>query len=590
MKKVLLFLLFLGTIAALVYFIFFFKKEVNEFSPLTTTYTSFKTDGIADITAEEAIVVKASQTANVGLAASGGGSRALTATLGYYRGLTHLGLMNNVRYISSVSGGAWASISYTYLPKTIKDRDFLGQAVGNPKSLYWGKANDSKPANIAHLSANNLGNTPGRLGLKKLAETAALEKAKYHYPLNQAWIRAIGKLVLHPYGLADVYEDKNDLPTYGKPTKYYSLNEKSAQKLIDLNPSLTLSDFQLVERKRPLLIVNTSIFETTAPGATLLPVESTPLAMGIRGTFLGKGIGGRDIGGGFVPPFAFGTKNQEVLEEGKAKVMNYERFSLSDIAGLSSATFAEGFETSNRKFDTFIPKFYYWPIANVEEDRNQATVNWFADGGNLENTGINALLARKVPTIVSFVNCAEKIKKMDNGLIFLDYQISSLFGYMPLGDSTHYTLYKDVKKVPVANIGFQNNQVFPSEDFKIVQEGLWEAKQAGGPVMFLQKLTTVENPYFDVEGGQEVTIVWSYLNKADKWFDGLSPKLRKKIADNPKDFSTFPTYATEKQLHLNAAQVNLMSQMTTWSIIQDEYVLPSAGKTSKALFEELLGQ
>ncbi len=589
MEKILLILLIIGVIAALaIYFIFFFKKEVNKFSSLVTSYFPFETNQKTSILPEEEAAIKASQTANVGVGASGGGSRALTATLGYYRGLTHLGLMDKVRYISAVSGGAWASTNYTFLPKSIDDQDFLGQ-IAKPSNLYWGKADDANAANIAYLSKNNLGHIPGRLGMKEMVEAVLAEKAKYHYPPNQAWIRAIGKLVFSPYGLSEVYDDKNDPATYGKPTKYYSLNKASAQKLIDLNPSLKLSDFHLVERKRPMLIVNTSIFETTKKDATLLPVESTPLAMGIRGTFLGKGIGGRDIGGGFVPPFAFGSKNQQVLGEGKAKVMSDQRFSLSDIAGLSSAAFAEGLDTVKREFDTFIPQYCYWPVANLKEPKNQAIVNWFADGGNLENTGINALLARKVPTIISFVNCEEEFKKLDNGVIYLDYQVCSLFGYMPLGKSTHYTLYKDVEQIPTANLGYKNNQVFPSEDFKVVQEGLWAAKEARGPVMFLQKLTTIANPYFGVEAGQEVTVLWSYLSKADNWYEKLSPELRKKISDDSQDFSTFPNYNTQTQLHLEAPQVNLMSQMTAWMIFQDEYIIPSAGKTSKALFEELLG-
>ena len=63
----------------------------------------------------------ASNPGTVGLCFSGGGSRALTAALGAYRGLTALGLMEKVSFISSVSGGTWASAAYTYLPSAISD-------------------------------------------------------------------------------------------------------------------------------------------------------------------------------------------------------------------------------------------------------------------------------------------------------------------------------------------------------------------------------------------------------------------------------------------------------------------------------------
>jgi hypothetical protein len=588
MKYLLYILAGAAIIAAIVYFVFFSKKEAFDYEPLKTTYTELKDNSY--ISDEEQAVVSASNTGNIGIAFSGGGSRALTAALGEYRGLTNLGLMSNIRYISAVSGGCWASALYTYLPTSIEDEDFLGQVVLDPSQLYWGEANDAHPANLNYLTANNMGHVPSRLGLNKLAETAAEQKAKYHYPLDEAWARAIGKLVLEPYGLSKVYEDSKNADKFGKPSRYYSLNETSAQRLIDLNPQLSLSDFHLVQKQRPFLIMNTAMFETTTKGATLLPVESTPLGMGIRGTFLGKGIDGRDIGGGYIPPFSFGSKAQKKTEEGVIATKEAARFALSDIVGLSSATFAEIFEASKREFKTFIPKYNYWPVANLEETRNQATVNWFADGGNLEDTGVNALLSRKVSTVVAFVHAAEDLVQNDSGLVVVDYQVAALFGYMPLGDDAHYVRYKDAPKIATANAGFQNNQVFPSEAFAVVQSGLWEAKQAGGPVVYAQQLTTVENAIFDVDAGEEVTVVWVYLNNAKNWFNQLTPELQEKLNKHSKQFKTFPNYSTGKQLHLDAAEVNLMAHLTCWNLMQDEYVLPSVGKTSKAYFTELLGK
>ncbi|MFK7799335.1 MAG: hypothetical protein AB8E82_17930 [Aureispira sp.] len=588
MKYLLYTLLGVAIIAALIYFIFFAKKEVFDYVPMKTTYTELS--GNAYISEDEQAVVSASSTGNIGVAFSGGGSRALTAALGEYRGLTDLGVMNNIRYISAVSGGCWASSLYTYLPTSISDEDFLGQAVLDPSQLYWGDANDANAANLNYLTANNMGHVPGRLGLEKLGATAIEQKAKYHYPLDQAWARAIGQLVLAPYGLSKVYDDPKDVDNFGKPSKYYSLNETSAQRLIDLNPQLRLSDFYLVQKKRPFLIMNTAMFETTDQGATLLPVESTPLGMGIRGTFLGKGIDGRDIGGGSIAPFSFGSKEQKKTEKGVVAAREAARFALSDIVGLSSATFAESFQASKPAFDAFIPKYHYWPVAHLEEPRNQAAVNWFADGGNIEDTGVNALLTRKVSTVVAFVHAAEDLVQQDNGIIFVDYQVAALFGYMPLGDSAHYVPYKDAGKISAANAGFQNNQVFPSEAFAAVQNGLWEAKQAGGPVIYAQQLTTVENAIFEVDAGEEVTVVWVYLNNAENWWNQLTPELQEKLNKHSKQFKTFPNYSTGKQLHLDAAEVNLMAHLTCWNLIQDEYVLPSVGKTSKAYFTELLGK
>jgi hypothetical protein len=64
--------------------------------------------------------------ANLALCFSGGGSRALTCAWGQMLGLSTLNLIEKARYISSVSGGTWASSIYTYLPKNISDNELLG--------------------------------------------------------------------------------------------------------------------------------------------------------------------------------------------------------------------------------------------------------------------------------------------------------------------------------------------------------------------------------------------------------------------------------------------------------------------------------
>ena len=49
------------------------------------------------------------QRANAGAAFSGGGTRSYLATLGYLRALLDLGVLQDLRYVSSVSGGSISS-------------------------------------------------------------------------------------------------------------------------------------------------------------------------------------------------------------------------------------------------------------------------------------------------------------------------------------------------------------------------------------------------------------------------------------------------------------------------------------------------
>jgi hypothetical protein len=55
----------------------------------------------------------------IGLCLSGGGSRAAAASMGALRGLRCLGLLDEIAVLSTVSGGGWAGVPFTYLPAEI---------------------------------------------------------------------------------------------------------------------------------------------------------------------------------------------------------------------------------------------------------------------------------------------------------------------------------------------------------------------------------------------------------------------------------------------------------------------------------------
>src|SRR5687767_4767891 len=72
---------------------------------------------------------------NVGICFSGGGTRALSATMGQLRGLLSFGGLNNVDYISCVSGGSWASTAFAYYKAgAASDEEFLGP-ITEPASI-----------------------------------------------------------------------------------------------------------------------------------------------------------------------------------------------------------------------------------------------------------------------------------------------------------------------------------------------------------------------------------------------------------------------------------------------------------------------
>jgi hypothetical protein len=65
---------------------------------------------------------------------TGGGSRSYLASLGYLAGFNELNLIPNIRYITGISGGSWATTVYSYKQVDVDDDIFLGPIV-DPKDF-----------------------------------------------------------------------------------------------------------------------------------------------------------------------------------------------------------------------------------------------------------------------------------------------------------------------------------------------------------------------------------------------------------------------------------------------------------------------
>ena len=118
----------------------------------------------------------ASIMSGLGVCLSGGGSRAASASMGELRGLRSLGLLDQVSALSTVSGGSWAGVTFTYLPSDISDDEFLGGVVPNPGDLTWEHHSGENPVQaLDTLSDYALGSLCTRIGLVEfLAEAADL--------------------------------------------------------------------------------------------------------------------------------------------------------------------------------------------------------------------------------------------------------------------------------------------------------------------------------------------------------------------------------------------------------------------------------
>jgi hypothetical protein len=175
----------------------------------------------------------------VGVCLSGGGSRSASASMGALRALRYLGLLDKVTFISTVSGGRWAGAPYTYCPDVISDDTLLGPMVLDPSILTWDTTgNPTNALNV--LNARAMGSLCTRVGITELLEQA-IELYADGVAVEGLWNRAIGRLVLEPFGLGDHLAN-------GVPTMYFSYTTWWRDNIVRaVNPGLPAASFYIVQ-------------------------------------------------------------------------------------------------------------------------------------------------------------------------------------------------------------------------------------------------------------------------------------------------------------------------------------------------------
>ena len=583
---------------------------------------------------------------NVGVSLSGGGSRALTAGMGQIRALDRLtangrSLLAQVKALSTVSGGSWLGVPFIYLPPgSPSDTAYLGPWIDDQSTLT--------PALLAQLPAGNAGvpiSSP-LFSPELLAVQALLLHAVLRVPPDMLWQTIIGLNILSAYGLyaPTVQLTPTDTLSFdaavvASQVTSPNLNPTLAGESIDLyadarDPART---------HRPFLVCNSAMFlkEPNSALDMLAPVQITPFITGIFGTPAGVDANGRKPGGGGINTFGFNSAYLGA-NGNTATVAQTRQWSLTDAVGTSSAFFAEVLQNLFAKWrqnptdlaavmvrhaDTIqhwirtrlpietrtpaagllrlnavptvgvpllqaamadlqkiIPRYQYWPVRDPVTTA-QPTPTEFADGGNLENTGIAALLAYSdIASVIAFINPMTVMQTGPYGVadghggfipgttVIVDDCIPPLFGYQPYeaggaGGNQGYVLY-DQRSSPRYPI-YANNQVFDSTAFPALLQGLWAASGGGTyarPAVFSQRLAVRPNAWFGVTAAREVTVVWCYLSFVAEWealFAANQPV--QAIIELERATNGFPNYST-LNTNLSATQINLLANLTAWSV------------------------
>jgi len=550
----------------------------------------------------------------LGICLSGGGSRALTCALGQLSALNAMTMPNGQpvldpeQYLSSVSGGSWASVLYTFLPATINgtnvtDADFLIQPVP-PQSLTKGNPTDNAPGNVSYIGPYCLGTTPQQFSTANVGVflKTLMDSGFFASPSQWSWfwIAGIGEIVLKPFALYSATYDASG--PFVQPGLMFSLSSAEvAQNITKYNPHLSPSDFYLTRAGRPSLIVNMNLLENLMlPSSPQIPVQATPVATSV----LGQSPDGTIKGGGGVESFGFtSTLNGPGAIAGTASISTGRNYSLCDIAGCSSAFFAslllqlidEGIddivtdlenylindlhwdawvadavgvalkiaiESFAAKASDVIPTYNYWPEGQLTTPSNNTL--GFSDGGDFDNTGILGLLAQtNANKIIAFVNTETPLSGTATNLT-LDSSVGLLFGHggAGIGDMSYVQVFDD-----------------SAGAFAALQAGLYNASCGGGATLgkataaYLQKgLVTIANPVANIAAGRVVDVLWVYNNPVSNWQNAITDAgIQKDLAQisvSTAPLYNFPNYFTGEQVYLSVEAVNMLAQLSAWNVQQ----------------------
>lgn len=505
---------------------------------------------------------------NVGLCLSGGGTRSLCASIGYLRAFHALGMLDRVRYLGAVSGGAWTAVPYSFWQRgPADDAGLFGPIIG-PKHLREDMLQLELPdTELAACAVKNF--------RRALLDDLPREGA------GAAWVGAVGEIFLAPFGLYDRRRPRS-----------YSLDEATRSALLARQPAqagLQPDDFTLLRPNRPFPVIQSTLMGPGGVGELrrfdAVSLQFTPLYVGCpvntqveldypRGARLQ-----RTIGGGLIEPFAFGSVGPRAvggaIHDYPVAELDPAR-ELAFMAGTSSTAYASAIQ--------WVPEFHgqsrHVPTARCwprRTDDGLETELWeLGDGGLIENYGLLPLLQRGVDTAIVLINTMqpvdlEYVPGEDSPSKRIDVYLPALFGVQE----------------PQTGLELARNQVFPSSEYAELVLALQAAKRAGDPLVVVREHELLDNRWWGIRGGRKVRVAWVYLDRVARFEAELPDDTARAIRAGHRrprlgPCRGFPNYDTVDEnfldlVQLTPYQVRLLTQLCSWTVLDQ-----------RALFEELL--
>ncbi len=517
-------------------------------------------------------------TGSNGIAFSGGGARAYLTATGVLAALEELQLIEKTRYLTGMSGGAWAVTAFTFAQTGVTNGMLLGRIT--------------PPENI---TSDNLLIMDENYGMRYFATKQ---------PPNNFVNNTIPTFGEWQAAIQYVYLDGPSIPK-GVP---FSFDSQTVSDIKKRNPSLKDENFVVMRRgKLPLPILGATVIGP----ASMMPftswnrnytlMEFTPLAVGVLKTqeVVYKTVDGKettvDTVGGLIEPWAFsaygppthalrssrgGTTNLKLsaTKVGPILDLNFVISSSSfyggcGIAGLDTLSVNERIRLSDN--------VTYWSPAATGISNKFV----LGDGGSLQNDNIISLIQRKVKRVICICSSSVVLQpreKWDPEVDALhsnhiDFFIPALFGLIPENMTTKDTLLYDVTK----------SRIFDSKEWIPLAKELQAALSRGKGVVVTRNLVTVRNEYYGIEEGFEVKVLFYYLARATEWETALSPAMKELVQpeENGMDLSqergsgpfiNFPNYQTSFA-GTSRERANLLANFAGWVVLENQ-----------SLFKEML--
>lgn len=552
---------------------------------------------------------------SVGLAFSGGGGRSHACTLGYLRALHWLGELDDVKYISGVSGSTWTLVPYFYndtgcdlgkllgVDKFIERHAKLGISMRGHKldrvsCSYEGEYLDHETYLGCVLPKYSSNSLLIRYFMDSYKYLAAGEKTR-------VWCYMLGRVLLAPFGLLNT--------CLLCPEKQYSQNHLDKFPL-NINQEKCHIHYS---NQGPMLLVSASVVDHNKPKSLINTdfkhMIFSPLYSGIVNDYV---IDGHQCGQYFLHTYSFHPRSTYHLTRNLHKMMlptchpvdDIHRFNLFDIIGTSSTAFGIVMEKLGIEFAT--PDYRIPTLHKV--DHTHDTENFelkeikkeivceiekevedsvdiqskieshvidkceelkrvcLIDGGIIDNTGILPLLQRGIEEITLFVNSKYELKK---GMTIeeIDEKIDMPLKQIFTGNCEEVYLggYKYVNRFQMFSNEADNDWMRLLESLKnnIDNKGIGYAE--------IENLWTLRNHDFKISRYLVSKLKIFYLYPTKSWYDNRIDDDVKFLLTK-KDYKEFPYIKTifeegnwvSQLLYLSQEKVNLLADLCCWTYLE----------------------